>query len=125
MARYDPDVAIEPEVWLEIDESARISIIVAYHEASDQEEPESGWELHATLHCLVENQLAEGLLVTRSTLAKLIRQGLGRHDAIHAIGSVASEELFNMMQEKGVFDQERYRQRLNKLTAKRWLKGKW
>jgi hypothetical protein len=44
---------------------------------------------HAANHVIVENQLAMGdATVVPATLARLMQEGLDRHDAIHAIGSV-------------------------------------
>ena len=47
--------------------------------------------LHATVHAVVENQLAEGDKRVLETLARLRRQGLCRHEAVHAIGSVLAD----------------------------------
>jgi hypothetical protein len=44
-------------------------------------------QLHAVIHVVVENQLALGEEVVVETLARLQREGLGRHDGVHAIGS--------------------------------------
>jgi hypothetical protein len=61
-----------------------------------------------------------------ATLSKLIRQGLKRHEAIHAIGAVLSDDIFDLLQSnKETWHKNRYRKRLDKLTAKRWRKGQW
>jgi len=45
--------------------------------------------MHGVAHVIVENQIAAGdSTVEPVTLARLMREGLDRHDAIHAIGSV-------------------------------------
>ncbi len=59
------------------------------------------------------------------TMSKLIRQGLSRHDAIHAIGAVLCEDILGIMKGDIEHDIKKYRRRLEKLTAKRWRKGKW
>jgi len=44
---------------------------------------------HAATHGIVENQAAMGhATVVPTTLDRLMRDGLDRHDAVHAIGSV-------------------------------------
>ena len=59
-------------------------------------------------------------------MAKLIKEGLGRHDALHVVGAVLSEGMFNLQNSEGEsWDQSHYHKRLEKLTAKRWRKGKW
>jgi hypothetical protein len=40
-------------------------------------------------HVIVENQAAQGLETpVRRTLARLQAEGLSRHDAVHAVGSI-------------------------------------
>jgi hypothetical protein len=57
------------------------------------------------------------------TLERLQREGLGRHDAIHAIGSVLAEDLYTLMQDQtGPADAtyQNYLSRLRQLTANNW-----
>ena len=78
------------------------------------------------IHAIVENQLAMGVELVPETIKKLIRQGLYRHEAIHAIGAIVAEDMFNLM--KGnikEFSLQRYRRRLEKITAKRWRRGQY
>ena len=75
---------------------------------------------------MVENQLALGEQVVVETLARLQREGLSRHDALHAIGSVLAIDLYELMQESSEPTGDTYRQyleRLQKLTAKNWRAG--
>ncbi len=60
-----------------------------------------------------------------SILGQAPRQGLSRHEAIHAIGAVLSEDMFDIIKNKQEHNFKKYRRRLDKLTAKRWRKGKW
>ncbi len=60
-------------------------------------------------------------LFVRSSLERLIKEGLNRHDAIHAIASIICIDLFDMMKHGASFSQERYAERLEELTAKKWL----
>lgn len=125
MSEYDADCRPSRDDWLELDESLRVSEIVRYHESLGEEAPESGWKLHALLHCVVENQIALDVGNVAATETKLIRQGLTRHDAVHAIGAVIGADVFDILKNSGTFDPKKYRGRLEKLTAKRWAKGKF
>jgi hypothetical protein len=50
-------------------------------------------------------------------------EGLDRHEAIHAIGSVLSEQLFAALREEGGDDPNaQYVEKLNRLTAESWRK---
>jgi hypothetical protein len=58
----------------------------------------------------------------KGVLLRLISQGLDRHEAIHAIGSVLSETLYTAMNEqvlRGDLNQE-YVEKLKSLTAESW-----
>ncbi|MDQ6960751.1 MAG: hypothetical protein Q9M27_06920, partial [Mariprofundaceae bacterium] len=72
------------------------------------------------------NQFAMAVEPVPATLARLIRQGLTRHDAIHAIGAVISGDIFDIMNGNvKTWSPRRYAKRLKKLTAKRWRQGQW
>jgi hypothetical protein len=45
---------------------------------------------------IVENQLAEGLAVVEAALQRLLADGLDRHVALHAIGSVLMGHVWNL-----------------------------
>jgi hypothetical protein len=48
--------------------------------------------IHAAIHLIVENQVALGdAFPANGVLLRLMKEGLDRHEAIHAIGSVFSE----------------------------------
>ena len=127
MQTYHPSKAPDPAAWLSIDESKRISLVKESHVAAQIEFEEDGAEsIHAVIHVIVENQIAMNVDSVTGTIAKLTRQGLSRHESIHAIGAVLSEDIFNLL--KGnthEFNIKKYRKRLQKLTAKRWNKGQW
>jgi hypothetical protein len=74
----------------------------------------------------VENQLALGEEMVVKTLARLQGEDLSRHDALHAIGSVLAENLYELMQEGEASTGESYQmylERLQKLTAQNWRAG--
>lgn len=78
--------------------------------------------LHVTIHQTVENQLAaKDPPVVHETLERLMRSGLSRHEAIHAIGSVLSEEIWEILSQERPFDEERYERGLQQLNAREWV----
>ena len=125
MNSYDPDRSSPPTDWLGTDEGERIELVAAYHRRSKVRLPNA--QLHAVIHVIVENQLALGEAVVLDTLARLQSEGLGRHDALHAIGSVLAGDVYELMQESAdATDQtyRRYLEELQKLTAENWKAGK-
>jgi hypothetical protein len=124
MESYDPDTPRRSADWLQTDEGERIELVSSYHRRKKVHLPNA--QLHAVIHVVVENQLALGEEVVVETLARLQREGLSRHDALHAIGSVLAADLYELMQESSEATGDTYRRyldRLQKLTAKNWRSG--
>ena len=124
MDSYNPDLSPTPADWLQTDEGERIGLVSSYHRRKKIKLPNP--RLHAVIHVVVENQLALREEVVLKTLARLQGEGLGRHDALHAIGSVLAEDLYTLMQEGDSSSGEiyqRYLERLQRLTAKSWRAG--
>ncbi len=123
MKRYDPERAPDPEQWLALDEQERSALVAAYHRRAGTTLPNA--RLHALVHTVVENQLAERIPVVQETVERLMAEGLGRHDAIHAVGSVVAEHIWKVMNERslGQDPEAAYFRRLAALTASEWLKG--
>jgi hypothetical protein len=123
MKRYDASTAPDPEAWLQLDEQARIDLAIAYHRRYHLPMGQSP-KLHGVVHVIVENQVALGdATAVPATLARLMREGLGRHDAIHAIGSVLTGIIFDVMTEKAGAEVDintRYGRELAALTAASW-----
>lgn len=120
--RYDAAVAPEPSQWAELDEAERIAIVRRYHELARM--PVGGSpELHAGIHVAVESQLVEGHPAARAAYERLSREGLERHDVIHAIASVLAGELHRMLKSKRAYDAEEYASRLAALTAEGWRRS--
>jgi len=91
---YDPECDPNPEAWLALGEGERLSFISGYHKKARIKLPSQ--MAHAAFHVIVENQVAMGdkIPVCR-TLKRLLAEGLDRHDAIHAIGSVLAKFMYN------------------------------
>ena len=117
MEEYDPDRDPPPEEWLALDELERIAFSAEYHRRHRIRTPNA--QRHAVVHAIVENQLALGEPVVVATFARLRSEGLDRHDAIHAIGSVLSDHLDSLLRDPQSLDQsnERYHEALRKLSA--------
>jgi uncharacterized protein YoaH (UPF0181 family) len=98
MSHYDPAIAPEPREWLELDEQSRIALAEDYHNSANIKLPNVN--LHSAFHVIVENQLAEGLQSTVTAVARLMAEGVSRHDAIHAIGSVLAEQIHQAAKSK-------------------------
>lgn len=86
MDRYDPETAPNPDEWLALDEDERIRLVERYYGQA------GGYggalEVHAKVHATIETQLANQVLPVKAAFVRLRDNGLGRHEAIRAIGSV-------------------------------------
>lgn len=117
---YDPDTAPDPKAWLELSETERLLLVGDYHDQAGEELPNA--QLHAVIHVVVENQLAEAYLPAVDALVRLMREDLSRHDAVHAIGSVLAERIWTQAQGGGSAGEPAmvYEQALRALTAQSW-----
>lgn len=126
MKDYDPSKQISSDEWLELEEFERISLVRTFHEKLDDGLSEDALEMHTMFHVIVENQLAEKVEFIPETIAKLTRQGLDRHEIIHAIAAIVSEDILDLWKgNKKAFSPKQYRRKLEKITAKRWSKGQY
>jgi hypothetical protein len=128
---YDPLIEPDPDDWLATGEQQRLDVIASYHrrEGFDAERI----VLHATFHAIVENQIAEGdQLPVRRILRRLMADGLDRHEAVHAIGSVLAVHINELMRQvdspaperQSAHDANaRYFSELEHLTADAWLRS--
>lgn len=112
---YDPDVAPNPEKWLALDEEERFDLVEKYHiEAGYEIE---GMRFHAIFHSVVENQLALNDEPVVQKMLQLQEEGLGRHEALHAIMSVLATYFWEVMNDKTPGD---YYKELEKLSKQSW-----
>ena len=84
-------------------------------------------EAHALFHAIVENQVAEGVEPTCRTMERLRREGLTRHDAVHAVGSVIAQFVYDSMRGDGGGSTGDALRELNakieSLSAREWRSG--
>jgi hypothetical protein len=122
MERYDPDKPIDPEEWKALDEGEREYLVEQYHRKKRIKVP--NLRMHAMFHVVVENQIALGDdIPAQKTLARLMREGLSRHDAVHAIGSVLASHMFDLIKHGPTSKDSNvdYYRQLEELTAAGWL----
>jgi hypothetical protein len=122
--RYDPNNPPDPDEWLAIDEALRIDMVSSFHRRAGFRLPSLG--THSTIHVIIENQLAAAEPVVVETLERLQRDGLDRHDAIHAIGSVLAAHMYELMKGQmppGLDPNSEYFKSLEMLTAAGWRAG--
>ena len=119
---YDPLNAPNPDDWRSMDEDERIMLVMAYHQEAGVELPNE--QVHAVAHVVVENQIAMGdETAAQATMERLVHEGLDRHEAIHAIGSVLVEFMQEVLGDDAPQEvNEKYDEELKKLTAAEWLK---
>jgi Domain of unknown function (DUF1841) len=119
MNRYDPLVAPKPRRWLSLDEQE--AQMMRCHKAAGLRMPNG--HLHASMHVIVENQLAMRIPQVTSALNRMLAQGLDRHEAIHAVASVLSNHIYEALRnpEAGTDLNQAYLRDLEGLIAEKWL----
>jgi hypothetical protein len=119
---YDPSVDPDPQAWLALDEMVRMFVVEQAHRDVDFGD-EASPRAHALAHVMVETGLAQADGPTRAALERLRREGLDRHEAVHAIGGVlmwhVHEVLAKPIDDKAASDRI-YHAALEKLTAETW-----
>lgn len=121
MAAYDPEKDLQADRWLAMDEAERVAAVETYHRRQRIRLPRA--TLHATIHSVVENQVALGEDAVVETLARLRSEGLTRHEAVHAIGSVLAEQIFRALKGESGAQSDlsgSYLDRVRRLTADEW-----
>jgi hypothetical protein len=120
--KYDPEVQPDATYWLALDEQERIRLAAAYHRKARIKLPSA--KAHACFHAIVENQIAAQLESVVRAMSRLMKEGLSRHDALHAIGSVLADQLYEAAQNQGQdlskTAQARYDAAVERLTAREW-----
>jgi len=120
---YDPEQAPDPQAWLALPEEIRIAQAEVFHKQKRLRMP--GPKAHAIFHAVIENQIAEGLAPAVRAMPRLMAQGLCRHDAVHALGWVLAQHLYEVMNRQPPDEPDeanaRYSAALERLQAQDWL----
>jgi Domain of unknown function (DUF1841) len=122
--QYEANDQPHSATWLELDESERVDAVMDYHRRA-KVVPEN-LKLHAMTHVVVENQVALGEATTvPATLNRLMNEGLDRHEAIHAIGSILMRIMLDAVRndDGGGDINAKYSRELATLTAVGWRSG--
>lgn len=116
--RYDPEVAPDAARWQELGEDEQIMLAEAYHRQAEIELPNT--TVHAIMHVIIENQVAQGdELPVRRAIERLMGEGLDRHEAVHAVGSVLAAHLTDTLK-AGAANNAAYNAAVERLTAESW-----
>jgi hypothetical protein len=120
---YDPDHAPNSSEWLALDEQLRIQLVEEHHSRANV--PLPNLKAHSIFHAIVENQLAENVAPATRAMARLIRGGLSRHDAVHAIASVVAEHVHDLYHDKADAKSSNaiYTAAIERLSARSWRGG--
>ncbi len=122
MNTYDPEKPPNAADWMNLDEGERIDLVESYHRRHKIRLP--NLRIHSVIHVVVENQLALREELVVATLARLQEEGLDRHEALHAIGSVLAKHLFAILkgevQDRGEETNREYFEGLKRITAESW-----
>ena len=121
MKRYDPLEVPVSEEWLDINEAERVRFVEGYHRHARVRLPNA--VVHAPLHVIVENQAALGdEIPVHRTLDRLMKDGIDRHEAIHAVASVLAEHMSDLARNPPSQSDPnaRYYAALERLTVKNW-----
>jgi len=121
MQRYDPLKAPPAAAWLVLGETDRLALVEAYHRRARVRLP--NLKLHATFHAIVENQAAMGdETPVRRTLARLVGEGVDRHEAVHAVAAMLAEHVNRIVRGRASDSDPNapYFAALEKLTVKSW-----
>jgi Domain of unknown function (DUF1841) len=119
---YDPEIAPDPQEWLDLDEGERVRLAERHHVRARVELPSV--QAHAAFHAIVENQVALNHEPVVRAMARLMKEGLSRHDAVHAVSGVLAEHLFEAAKESDAdaTSQARYNAAIERLSASQWRK---
>lgn len=99
MHAYDPRHDPDPAQWLALDESDRVALVRAWHEADATAASPDSPATHAAMHVVVENQIAANHAPTVQAMARLLGEGLSRHEAVHAIGAVLIAQIWRALRD--------------------------
>jgi hypothetical protein len=117
---YDPAVAPDPARWLALGGEERIDLAIDYHRRAGIAEPDE--TVHATVHVLIESQIAMGdESPVRGAVERLMAGGLDRHQAIHVVALVLTDKLLKIASDpEPSFSLDEYNAAIERLTFESW-----
>jgi uncharacterized protein DUF1841 len=116
---YDPDVGPDPAEWPALDEAERLRQVKDYHWRRDASSAHP--DVHAAIHVAIENQIAtDDETRARQALDRLMAEGLTRHEALHALGSVLTEMIVAAADGKEPFQTQAYNDAIARITVEGW-----
>lgn len=124
MDRYDPLQAPDADEWLALDEAERLALVERYHHRARVDV--ANLRAHAAFHVVVENQAALGDdTPARRTLARLMKEGLDRHEAVHAVAATLAGHMADLSRTGSPPSDPNaaYSAALEKLTVASWRKA--
>lgn len=123
MERYDPLTPPDAAKWLSMDEQERLGLVRDYHDRAAIKLANA--RLHAVFHVIVENQVAlRDAFPAERALHRLMAEGLDRHEAVHAIGSVVNNFMHDVLNSASDGEpSSTYLAALERLTAEDWLRS--
>lgn len=119
---YDAEVGPSLDWWMSLDEDSRQLEVEEYHRQARPHPRPQDPTLHAIIHMTVENQLAErSPREAAEAFERLMSSGLSRHEAVHAVGSVAASAFYDAASKRATdHGLAKYRARLRDLTVESW-----
>ena len=119
---YDADAG-PAEGWLTVPEEEQMERVSKYHELTTKPgQKPPNVRRHVGMHVLVEQQLASGVpQEATKALARLRKDGMSRHDAVHAIGFILTEHMQRAMETQQPVDEAAYARELSGLTLAKWV----
>ena len=100
------DAARAPDVlrWNLAEELEQLAAVEEFHRLLDVHPPVPSGHLHALQHAVVETHAVEsGPNPTRATLERLMRAGLSRHEAVHAVAAVMADGFWARLRLRRLF----------------------
>jgi hypothetical protein len=123
MHAYNPLQAPDPATWLALPEQDRIDLVATCQKQAGVKTPLP--DIHTFMHATIENQIAspESPQAKRA-MDRLLADGLDRHEAVHAIGSVLARFMPALLtdKDKKPFDAQAYYGALDHLTKESWYR---
>jgi hypothetical protein len=121
---YDPNIEVDVAAWKGLEERERLSRVAKYHNATlKKAHMPPSMQRHAAMHVIVESQIADAAPAeAKSALERLRGEGMSRHNAVHAIGWLATEHMRRAMAKQRPVDDKAYAKDLTTLTGHNWLK---